>query len=180
MDGSMQTLNISEVSWDRTLIALLLFVVTSVGGLALVSFLLVKVPATYFCNGRPRDFWVESHRIIRWTGWVLRNVLGVAAMFLGITLSLPGIPGPGLLVILLGVALVDVPGKRRLERWLVNRPKALNTINRLRQWYDRPPLVLEQSEEEPRRPNDAIGKKCQRLLTRPPSALASRNGAPGG
>ena len=38
---------------------------------------------------------------------------------------------------------MDFPGKRRLERWLVSRPTVLNTINRLRQRYGKPPLVLE-------------------------------------
>ena len=82
-------------------LALLLFVVTSVGGIALVSLLLVKLPATYFCDSYPRDFWVERHPIIRWTGRVLKNVMGVAAVFLGAMLSLPGIPGPGVLLIYL-------------------------------------------------------------------------------
>jgi hypothetical protein len=44
--------------------------------------------------------------------------------------------------VLLGVTFMDVPGKRRLVRWLVSRPTILNTINRLRQRYGRPPLVL--------------------------------------
>jgi hypothetical protein len=149
-----ETLNLSEVSWGGVLLALLLFVVTSVGGIALVSLLLVKLPATYFCDGCPRDFWVERHPIIRWTGRVLKNVMGVAAVFLGAMLSLPGIPGPGVLLILLGVTLVDFPGKRRLERWLVSRPTVLNTINRLRQRYGKPPLVLDKPEERRRRPED--------------------------
>jgi hypothetical protein len=175
-----ETLNLSEVTWGGVLLALLLFVVTSVGGIALVSLLLVKLPATYFCDSCPRDFWVERHPIIRWTGRVLKNVMGVAAVFLGAMLSLPGIPGPGVLLILLGVTLVDFPGKRRLERWLVSRPTVLNTINRLRQRYGKPPLVLDKPEERRRRPEDLGRKERQRLLTRPPSVLPSRNGAPGG
>jgi hypothetical protein len=154
--GTMKTLNLLEVTWVGMLLTLLLFVITSVGGIALVSFLLVRLPAAYFCDDFPRDFWVERHPIIRWTGRVLKNVLGVAAVFLGVALSLPGIPGPGVLLILLGVTLVDFPGKRCLERWLVGRPKVLNTINRLRQQYGRPPLVLE-------------GKERQCLLARPRS-----------
>jgi hypothetical protein len=140
----MQTLNFSEVAWATAQLALLLFVVTSVGGLALASFLLVRSPATYFCDDCPRDFWVERHPIIRWTGRVLRNALGVAVVSLGIILSLPGIPGPGFLQMLLGVTLVDFPGKRHFERWLVNRPVVLNAITRLRQRSGRSPLVLEQ------------------------------------
>jgi hypothetical protein len=55
---------------------------------------------------------------------------------------MPGIPGPGLLVILIGITVMDFPGKRRLERWVVGRPGVLGAINRLRRRYGRPPLVL--------------------------------------
>src|SRR5262249_7875578 len=85
--------------------------------------------------------------VIRWTGRLLKNVLGVTAAILGGVLSLPGIPGPGLLLILLGVTLVDFPGKRRLKRWLLSHQAVLNTINRLRQRYGKPPLLVERREE---------------------------------
>jgi hypothetical protein len=58
-------------------------------------------------------------------------------------LSLPGVPGQGVLTILLGVMLLDFPGKRGLELKLVSRPKVLNTINRIRHRFDRPPLLLD-------------------------------------
>jgi hypothetical protein len=62
---------------------------------------------------------------------------------LGLLLSLPGIPGQGLLTVLIGLMLVDFPGKLRLERWLIGLPRVLQTVNRLRQRYGRPPLILE-------------------------------------
>jgi hypothetical protein len=180
MEWLTEPLNSLELTWEKVLLGLLLFAATSVGGIGLVSSLLVKLPATYFCDGCLCEFWVERHPIIRWTGRVVKNVMGVAAVFLGVMLSLPGIPGPGVLLVLLGVTLVDFPGKRRLERLLVGRPRVLNTINRLRQRYGRPPLVLEQSEEAPPRPDEMVGKERQRLLTRPPGASPSRNGERGG
>jgi hypothetical protein len=39
--------------------------------------------------------------------------------------------------------LLDFPGKRRLEQWLVRRAAVLSAINRLRQRYGKPPLVVE-------------------------------------
>ena len=41
-------------------------------------------------------------------------------------------PGQGVLSILLGLALVDVPGKRTLERKIFQRPPVLKLVNRLR------------------------------------------------
>ena len=57
-------------------------------------------------------------------------------------LTLPGVPGQGMLTILIGLMLLDVPGKRRLERRIVGRRRILQAINRLRKRFGRPPLVL--------------------------------------
>ena len=58
-------------------------------------------------------------------------------------LSLPGIPGPGVLIIFVGIMLLDFPGKRELERRLVSRPGILGKINGLRTRYGKPPLVFD-------------------------------------
>jgi hypothetical protein len=72
-----------------------------------------------------------------------KNVLGVILVIVGIILSLPGVPGQGLLTILLGLMLLDLPGKRRLEQRLVRRPSLLRVINGLRVRYGRAPLILD-------------------------------------
>jgi hypothetical protein len=72
-----------------------------------------------------------------------KNLLGVLVIALGVVLSLPGIPGQGILTILIGVLLLDIPGKRRLVRWLLRRPRLLKPLNRLRRWFGREPLVIE-------------------------------------
>jgi hypothetical protein len=41
---------------------------------------------------------------------------------MGIILALPGVPGQGILTVLIGVMLLEFPGKRRLERAIVGRP----------------------------------------------------------
>jgi len=122
---------------------LLVFALASVGGLAVAGLLLVRLPADYFCYSRPRGFWVDRHPLIRWTGLILKNVLGGLVVALGVILSMPGVPGPGLLTILIGIMLVDFPEKRRLERWLISRRRALSMINRLRRNYGKPPLHLD-------------------------------------
>jgi hypothetical protein len=44
--------------------------------------------------------------------------------------------------ILLGIMIMDFPGKDRLEQKLLSRPSIVNAINRLRARFDKPPLVL--------------------------------------
>ena len=72
-----------------------------------------------------------------------KNVLGLLLVALGIVLSIPGVPGQGILTILLGIMLLDFPGKRRFEHWLVSRPKIFSAINKLRQRFSKPALVLD-------------------------------------
>jgi hypothetical protein len=109
-----------------------------------VVLLLVMLPATFFLDSHRRDLWVDRHRAIRWTGLVLKNLVGLGLVVLGAILSLPGIPGQGLLTVLLGVVLIDFPGKRRLERAILSRPRVRSTVDRLRIRLGRRPFELEE------------------------------------
>lgn len=120
-----------------------LCVLTFCASLAVISFILVKVPPTYFQASHPRDFWVERHAAIRWAGVIAKNVLGMVLVLMGIVMSIPGVPGQGILTILLGIMLLDFPGKRQLENKLVSRPMILEKINRLRHRFGKPPLLLD-------------------------------------
>jgi hypothetical protein len=142
MDWLTRMASALEFTPREILLGVAVFIVTSVGGALVVSWLLVKLPADYFCGSRSDPFWARRHPVIRWAGLIVKNFVGLAVVILGIVLSLPGVPGPGLLTIFIGMALLDFPGKRRLEVWLLNRPKVLGPINRLRQRYGKPPLVL--------------------------------------
>lgn len=120
-----------------------LFVVMLLGSLAFVTLILVKLPADYFAEAqRPPAFaWEQRHPAVRWTVLVAKNVAGVLLLVLGVILSLPLIPGQGLLTIIIGLMLLNFPGKRRLERKLVSRPRVTRAINRLRARFGKPPLV---------------------------------------
>ena len=125
------------------ILGVVLFAVTFCGSLAVISFILVRVPPTYFQESHPRDFWVGRHAAIRWVGVMAKNLLGIVLVLLGILMAIPGVPGQGVLTILLGVMLLDFPGKRQLEHKLVSRPMILEKINRLRYKFSKPPLVLD-------------------------------------
>ncbi len=132
-----------SISLRGVLIGLGLFLVTFAVNLAIVSFVLVKLPASYFQKSHPRDFWTDRHPMVRLIGKIGKNALGVALVLLGVVLSLPGIPGQGLITILLGIMLLEFPGKRRLELEIVSRPRIFNAINKLRHRFGKPPPVLD-------------------------------------
>jgi len=69
--------------------------------------------------------------------------VGILLVVLGGIMALPIIPGSGILMLVLGVMLLAFSGKRRLEQWLVRRATVLRALNRLRQRYGKPPLVVE-------------------------------------
>ena len=119
----------------------LIFLVTFTVSIAITVVVLIKLPATYFKAEHGREFWVERHPVLRWGGLVGKNLLGAFLVLLGIVMLIG--PGQGVLTILLGVMLLDFPGKRGLELKLISRPKVLNTINRIRHRFDKPPLLLD-------------------------------------
>ncbi len=85
----------------------------------------------------------NSPWMVRWGVVVLKNIFGLLLILLGIVLSLPGIPGQGILTILLGLIMIDIPGKRPLEARIIKRPAVLSAVNKLRSRYNKPPLLLD-------------------------------------
>jgi hypothetical protein len=135
--------------WQYGLMATALFVVSLAVTVLVLGGILIRLPATYFLDHHRRDLWIDHHPCIRWTGILTKNALGLGLVLLGLLLSLPGVPGQGLLTILLGLILLDFPGKRHLERSILSRPGVLQRVNRLRRRYGRPPLCLQEPNAPP-------------------------------
>ena len=139
----MLTFVLELITLRGALLGVLLFLVTFAISLAIVSFIMVKIPDDYFRKDHSPEFLAGRHPAIRLLGTVGKNVLGVLLVALGVVMSVPGVPGQGILTILLGIMLLDFPGKRRLEHKLVSRPNVLKTINKLRHRFGKPSLVLD-------------------------------------
>jgi hypothetical protein len=129
-----------EIPWGWMLA---ITIATFVGSILAVVIILVKLPAAYFANSDDEEFWTDRHPVLRWTGLIVKNLLGLIFLLLGLIMLIT--PGQGVLFILMGIMLLNFPGKRRLERKLVGRPNVLRPINRLRARFGKPPLVLEAS-----------------------------------
>jgi archaellum biogenesis protein FlaJ (TadC family) len=139
----MLTVVFGSITWQKVLLAVLLFLVTFAISLLIVSFIMVRIPADYFRKDHRRDLWSDRHPAVRLLGVFAKNVLGVVLVALGIVMSIPGVPGQGILTILLGIMLLDFPGKRDLEHKLVSRPPVFKAINKLRHKFGKPALMLE-------------------------------------
>lgn len=115
---------------------------TFLGSLVLVPWLIVRIPPDYFSHRRrPRPQWADRHPAARLLLKTLRNVAG--ACFLLVGLLMLALPGQGLLTMLVGLSLMSFPGKFRLERWAISRPPVLSAVNWLRQRAGRDELLLD-------------------------------------
>ncbi len=132
----------SSLTWRGVLIGASIFVGSFFVNLAIVSAILVKLPANHFSKNRKTKFWSGPRPWLHAAKVIGKNIAGVLLVALGIVLSLPGVPGQGLLTVLLGVMLLDFPGRDRLEQKLLSKPSIVNTINRLRGRFGKPPLEL--------------------------------------
>lgn len=133
-----------QTAWfgQYAILAALLFVAALVISFAVVLTILVRLPSDYFCAPRAKSAQNAGHGIFFGIGVVLKNILGTILIVIGVILSVPGLPGQGLLTVLAGVFLLDFPGKRRLLYKILSRPPLLQAINRLRTKFARPPLVV--------------------------------------
>lgn len=110
-----------------------------VGAAIALPFVVVRIPADYFSHDRPRTMpWQQAHPAWRVIAFIGKNLLAAVLLLAGIVMLFT--PGQGVLCMMLGLALLDLPGKRKFERWLVIKTPLFKTINALRQKYGHPPL----------------------------------------
>jgi hypothetical protein len=120
-------------------IAVVAFLVTTAAAVAVV----VLMPADHFSRPPGQDSAARRHPVMRWVLIILKNVAGLLIVPLGVIMALPLVPGPGLVFILVGLSLLDFPGKRSLERRLLARPTVRRFLNEVRLRFRRPPLVID-------------------------------------
>ena len=106
-----------------------------VGTLVAVPFVICRLPRDIYVRRRaPRARPVGLGAVLA----LARNLFGLAIIAAGILMLV--LPGQGLLTIVIGVALVDFPGKHAVERRLIGHPRVIDAMNALRERFGRPPL----------------------------------------
>ena len=113
------------------LIVAIASIVMFVGTLAAIPWLVRRLPADHFVRPPPK------HSLPK---MIARNVLGFILIAAGIAMLV--LPGQGVLTILLGLSIVDLPIRQRVFRWLLMRPKVVEVMLGLRARAGKPPLVI--------------------------------------
>jgi hypothetical protein len=123
-------------------IAVVASLVTVVAGAVAVPWYFCRIPANHFADqDRPSSPLIGASSPWRLPLMVLKNVAAFLLVLIGVLLLV--LPGQGLLTIAAGLLVLDFPGRRRFQRWLVSRRPVLQALNALRRRAHQPPLELE-------------------------------------
>jgi hypothetical protein len=104
-----------------------------------VGVALVLLPADAFDEAARKSGPAAGYTLSRIVAKILKNLVGVLLIGLGVILIFA--PGSGLLTILLGLFFVDFPGKQRLERAIISRPRVFKAVNELRGRFGKAPFT---------------------------------------
>ena len=130
-------------------IALLIAVsiATFLGSLVAVPWILVQIPSDYFLRTSREPTLLDGMSpVLRAILIVLKNGLG--AVFIAGGVAMLVLPGQGILTILLGVSLIDFPGKYSLERKLVRQEADDRSINWIRRRRGREPILIPGEDDD--------------------------------
>jgi hypothetical protein len=139
MDWLLSTVE-QYVSTDTLVALTVLSIVFFVGSLIAIPFILVRLPTDFFDIRVPRPWMEDHHPVLRVLGHLVKNVVGAIFLFVGFLMLF--LPGQGILTMLIGISMLDFPGKRKLEAKLIGQPAVLNTINGMREKFGKPPLII--------------------------------------
>ena len=128
------------VSTETLVTLTALSVVFFVGSLIAIPFILVRLPTDFFDTRVPRRWMENHHPVLRLLGHIVKNVVGAIFVFAGFLMLF--LPGQGILTMLIGVTMLDFPGKRQLEAKMIGQPAVLSAINTMRQKFGKPPLTI--------------------------------------
>lgn len=118
-----------------------IFLLSMLISVLIVAIIIVKLPANYFSSHYQQDFLPGSSWITRWGATIVKNLVGAVLVVAGVIMLIG--PGQGILTILIGLILMDIPGKRPLEARLIQRPTVFAAVNKLRERYGKAPFLID-------------------------------------
>jgi hypothetical protein len=107
---------------------------------SLVIVALTRMPADYFVTRRDPAVGPQGHGVRSLMGTLARNVVGWLLLLLGIAMLV--LPGQGILTVVMGLALIDFPGKRWCLLYLLRNRLVNRAIDRVRLKASKPRLIV--------------------------------------
>lgn len=123
-------------------------VITFIVSLALIPILVARIPEDYFVDSKRHLVHAHKlHPLLYLAFMVAKNLLGILLLVAGIVMLI--LPGQGIITILIGISLMDFPGKFTLERYFVSQSSVFNAINWIRKRAGSPPLSHPRFNNDP-------------------------------
>ena len=129
------------MTWTKICFGIGFFLASVIFSALIVGVIIVKIPENYFSSHYQEDFLPNTSWIVRWGAVIAKNLIGLILVIAGIIMLIG--PGQGILTILIGLILMDIPGKRPLEARIIKRPTVLAACNNLRARYGKPPFEMD-------------------------------------
>ena len=107
-----------------------------VATLLTVPLMIVHLPSHFLNQEKDRLSTIATPW--RWLYLIAKNCVGAVLLLAGLAMLI--LPGQGLLTLVIGLGLMDFPGKRSLTRRLIGQQRVLGAINRLRARAHKAPL----------------------------------------
>lgn len=129
------------LGWLKTygLLLTIISVASLVGSILFCTLAIAYLPFDYFLS-KERESRIKQPAL-RIVLKCLKNLLAVLLIIFGIII-LP-LPGPGVLTMLVGIIISDIPGKRRLEHRIIRSRAVLSAANFIRSRFKRPLFIIE-------------------------------------
>ena len=109
----------------------ILSVLMFIGSLIAIPWIVSLLPVDYFIRHRLAiKRRRQRHPVLMRIVFIGRNIIGL--LFVGAGIAMLLLPGQGILTILIGISVMDVPGKHKKIEWLVSKPRVKKTLNWIR------------------------------------------------
>lgn len=106
-----------------------------------VPMVIRRLPYDYFLENSESTEWMrDRHPVLRISFLILKNLLGGVLVLGGLIMFVT--PGQGILTLVVGLLLLNFPGKRRFEIWLIRRKLLHRAVDWIRRRAGKRPLEL--------------------------------------
>ena len=87
----------------------------------IINLILIRLPQDYFIKDK------DDLKSINYIFLFIRNLIGIILIIMGLAMFV--LPGQGLITFVIGMSLVDFPGKRKLFIKIVKNHRIQNSLN---------------------------------------------------
>lgn len=120
-----------------------------IGGLSLAMFVVSVLLVPVFVQILPEDYFIRK-KLRTKPSWVpfplhvlylvAKNIVGIVLIVLGLAMLV--LPGQGLLTLIVGIILTDIPGEREAFLLICRKTPVLKAMNWLREKKGIPPFIM--------------------------------------